>query len=70
MDESSLKSLADRCRSIAERADPFTKRRPLDLAAQYDTRLGRPSRAVLSLKNPEALLEARLPQKRSEQDGA
>jgi hypothetical protein len=65
MDESFLKSQADRCRSLAERADPFIKKRLLDLAAQYDTRLGRPSRALLSLKNPEAILEVRLPQKPS-----
>ena len=69
MDESFLKSQADRCRSLAEKADPFIKRRLLDLAAQYDTRLGRPSRAVLSLKDPEAIMGARLPQKPSNQDG-
>jgi len=61
MDESFLKSQADRCRSLAERADPFIKRRLLDLAENYDKRLGRPSRAVLSLKDPAAIMEARLP---------
>ena len=68
MDESFLKSQADHCRRLAEKADPFVKRRLLDLAAQYDNRLRRPSRAVLSLKDPEAILDARLP-KPSQQDG-
>ena len=68
MDGSFLKSQADHCRRLAEKADPFVKRRLLDLAAQYDNRLGRPSRAVLSLKDPEAILEAKLP-KASRQDG-
>jgi hypothetical protein len=68
MDESFLKSRADYCRSLAEKADPFIKRRLLDLADQYDNRLRRPSRAVLSLKDPEAIMGARLP-KPSQQDG-
>jgi hypothetical protein len=71
MDESFLKSQADRCRSLAEKADPFIKKRLLDLATRYDNRLGGPSLAVLSLKNPEAILAGRLPpQKKSPQDGA
>jgi hypothetical protein len=60
MDESFLKSQADRCRSLAQNADPFIKKRLLDLAEKYDNRLGRPSRAVLSLKDPEAILGVRL----------
>jgi hypothetical protein len=36
MDESFLKSQADRCRSLAKKADPFIKKRLLDLADQYD----------------------------------
>jgi hypothetical protein len=71
MDESFLKSQADRCRTLAEKAGPFIKRRLLDLAENYDKRLGRPSRAVLSLNDPEAILGARLPaRKQSQEDGA
>jgi hypothetical protein len=39
MDTNFLKAHADRCRSLAENADEFTKRRLLDLAAIYDKRL-------------------------------
>jgi hypothetical protein len=42
MDSSFLKEQAMRCRSLAENADPFIKRRLLDLAEKYDDRLGRP----------------------------
>ena len=35
MDTNFLKAHADRCRSLAENADEFTKRRLLDLAAIY-----------------------------------
>jgi len=36
MDNEYLKQQADRCRSLAEKADEFTKRRLLELAAKYD----------------------------------
>ena len=62
MDSSLLKELADRCRSLAEKADHFTKRRLLNLAADYEERLGRPSRASLTI--PGSLLEERLPNTR------
>jgi hypothetical protein len=39
VDTNFLKSHAERCRSLAENADEFTKRRLLDLAAHYDKRL-------------------------------
>jgi hypothetical protein len=52
MDSSFLKEQALRCRGLAEIADQFTKRRLLDLAEKYEDRLGRPSRAVRSLKIP------------------
>jgi hypothetical protein len=61
MDNSFLKEQADRCRSLAEIADPFIKKRLLDLAVHYDNRLGRPSRAVRSLGIAGSLIEARLP---------
>lgn len=52
VDSSFLKELADRCRTLAENTDQFTKRRLLDLAAKYDDRSGRPSRALLTLRVP------------------
>jgi hypothetical protein len=41
MDSSFLKEQASRCRSLAENADQFTKRRLLDLADKYDANLTR-----------------------------
>jgi hypothetical protein len=38
-----------RVRGLAEKADPFTKKRLLALAESYDARLGRPSRATRQL---------------------
>jgi hypothetical protein len=58
MDSSFLKEQADRCRSLAENADQFTKRRLLDLAAKYDDRQGGPSRAVRTLAMPGGLMQA------------
>jgi hypothetical protein len=49
MDSAFLKEQAMRCRSLAENADQFTKRRLLDLAEKYDDRSGRPSRASRTL---------------------
>ncbi len=60
MDSSFFKEQANRCRSLAENADQFTKRRLLDLAARYDARSGLPSRASRTLGIPGTLLEARL----------
>jgi hypothetical protein len=45
MDDSVLKEYAARCRSLADKADEFTKKRLLDLAAWYDSRMSQPSRA-------------------------
>jgi hypothetical protein len=59
MDESFLKEQAVRCRSLAEKADEFTKRRLLDLAARYEGRLsGRSSRATRIIQLPFALPDA------------
>jgi hypothetical protein len=55
MDSSFLKAQADRCRSLAEIADQFTKRRLLDLAAKYEARLGLPSRASRTIRLPTVL---------------
>jgi hypothetical protein len=60
MDSSVLNELANRCRSLAENADQFTKRRLLDLAAKYDARSGLPSQASRTLGIPGSLLEARM----------
>ena len=45
MDDSVLREHAARCRSLADKADEFTKRRLLDLAAIYDSKMSWPSRA-------------------------
>jgi hypothetical protein len=66
MDNTFLREQAARCRGLAEKADQFTKRRLLDLAETYDTRLGRPSRASHALGIPASLLEARLQQTRAD----
>jgi hypothetical protein len=39
MDDSVLKEHAARCRSLADKAGEFTKKRLLDLAARYDSRM-------------------------------
>ena len=60
MDTNFLKAQAERCRSLAENTDEFTKRRLLDLAASYDKRLAAtgPSAATRILKAPFDLKEA------------
>jgi hypothetical protein len=52
MDKEFMIEHAARCRSLAENADDFTKRRLLDLAARYDSMAGRPSRAKTILQIP------------------
>jgi hypothetical protein len=52
MDSSFLKEHAARCRSLAEKADEFTKKRLLDLAAKYDGELTRPSWASRVITAP------------------
>jgi hypothetical protein len=54
VDTNFLKAHAERCRSLAENADEFTKRRLLDLAAHYDKRVraAEPSVATRFLKPP------------------
>jgi hypothetical protein len=60
MDMNFLRAHAERCRSLAESADEFTKQRLLDLAAKYDKRLtaARPSAATRFLKAPIDLVDA------------
>jgi hypothetical protein len=57
MDIATLKEQAERCRRLAKHADPFTQKRLLDLAAEYDARIVQlerdPSAATRSLRNGE-----------------
>ena len=57
MDLESLKQQAERCRRLAEQADPFTQKRLLDLASEYDARIAqlepKPSAATRRLRNDE-----------------
>jgi hypothetical protein len=63
VDTNFLKSHAERCRSLAENADEFTKRRLLDLAAHYDKRVraAEPSVATRFLKTPLTTKDAPSP---------
>jgi len=55
MDLATLKEQAERCRRLAKHADPFTQKRLLDLAAEYEARIAqlepKPSAATRSLRN-------------------
>jgi hypothetical protein len=46
MNDEYFKEQSNRVRAMADKADPFTKKRLLALAESYDARLGRPSRAT------------------------
>jgi hypothetical protein len=45
MDSSFLHEQIERCRTLAVGADQFTRKRLLDLAARYETRLNKPTAA-------------------------
>jgi hypothetical protein len=60
MDSSFLKEQADRCRRLAENADPFIKQRLLDLALRYDARTNLFSKTRRTFGIPGSLLEAGL----------
>ncbi|MBN8991601.1 MAG: hypothetical protein J0H42_25465 [Rhizobiales bacterium] len=49
MNDAYFKEQSQRVRAIADKADPFTKKRLLALAETYDARIGRPSRATRQL---------------------
>jgi hypothetical protein len=55
MDLATLKEQAERCRRLAKDADPYTQKRLLDLAMEYDARIERlepkPSTASRTLRN-------------------
>jgi hypothetical protein len=57
MDITTLKEQAERCRRLARHADPFTQKRLLELAAEYDARIAqlepRSSAATRNLRNGE-----------------
>jgi len=57
MDLATLKEQAERCRRLAKHADPFTQKRLLDLAAEYEARIAqlesKPSAATRSLGTGE-----------------
>lgn len=59
MDSKFLKQRAAHCRVLAERADPFIKRRLLDLASSYDAKLDPPTNRTLGI--PGSIMEALLP---------
>ncbi len=63
MDTNFLRAQAERCRSLAENADKFTKRRLLDLAAHYDKRVkaAGPSVATRALLAPLHLADTPKP---------
>lgn len=61
MEHEFYRGLAQRVRGIAEKADPFTRRRLLDLAKRYDAKGGqasRPSAAERPLPTPRTTLPA------------
>jgi hypothetical protein len=58
MENSFLKEQAARCRSLADKADQFTKRRLLDLAARYEGGMSEPSRASHLIKLPSVPKDA------------
>ncbi len=41
MDLPTLKEQAERCRRLAKHADPFTQKRLLDLAAEYEAQIAK-----------------------------
>jgi hypothetical protein len=55
MDLSTLKEQAERCRRLAKHADPFTQKRLLDLALEYEAQIAKlepePSAASRLLRN-------------------
>jgi hypothetical protein len=61
VDESFLKEHLVRCRGLADTAiDPFIKSRLLDLAARYEDRLLRTSRATRLINLPLGLPDVQL----------
>jgi hypothetical protein len=64
MDSEFIKQRAAHCRLLAEKADPFIKRRLVDLAVSYDAKLDLASRPPRTFGIPGSLLEGLLPSHR------
>jgi hypothetical protein len=58
MDQEFYRQQAQRARDLAERADPFARKRLLDLADSYDVKGGGPSRASRAIERPLPLARA------------
>jgi len=52
MDRNFYSGFAQRARDLADKADPFTRKRLLDLAAGCDAKAGQPSTASRSIERP------------------
>ncbi len=52
MESELFRQQALRARHLAEKADPFIRKRLLDLADRYDARAGGPSRASRAIGRP------------------
>jgi hypothetical protein len=52
MDDDFCKQHAQRVRDLADKADPFTRKRLLDMAHKYDAKTGKPSGASRMIERP------------------
>jgi hypothetical protein len=55
MNDEYLREHALRIRALADKADPFIKKRLLELTDRYDRKLGKPSRATSALRSLAAM---------------
>ncbi len=55
MDQEFFRQQALRARDLAEKADPFTRKRLLDLAGKYDAKAGGTSRVSRIIEPPVTL---------------
>jgi hypothetical protein len=53
MDDEYYTKRVRQIRDLAEKADPFIRRRLLDLAERYENKIGKPSRAATALGWPK-----------------
>jgi hypothetical protein len=66
MDQEFYRQQAQCVRDLAERADPFTRKRLLNLADSYDAKGGSPSRASRAIDRPLPLRTVRRGMKKDE----
>ena len=52
MNDDFYKQRAQRVRDLADKADPFARKRLLDLADKYDAKTGKPSRVSRMIERP------------------